>query len=87
MTSSIFYMYAVAILAAILDSEKAKQVADGQPHEISFMGCYLAENAIKWLLPNIARFTALAARLMAIHINIYQEQQYENFNDRSLVHG
>ena len=33
------------------------------PTEISFVGCYLAENAIKWLLPNIARFTALAAWL------------------------
>ena len=71
MTSSVFYMYAAAILAAILDSEKAKRVAGGHPPEISFMGWYLAENAIKWLLPNIARFTALAARLY-IYISIVQ---------------
>ena len=42
-TSSIFYMYA----AAILDSEKAKRVTGGHPPEISFMGWYLAENAKK----------------------------------------
>ena len=38
MPYSIFYMYAAAILVAILDSEKAKRVAGGHPPEISVNG-------------------------------------------------
>ena len=57
------------MLAAILDSEKAKPMASSHPGQISSTQQELMKNAKKYLLPEIAHFTPnMGFCLRTIHL-------------------